>query len=284
MINQGSPSMAPATDRCPKELADFALSLDRLLIPAGECLALVDTDLGVACQLIGRWRFDLMEECTAVVTTCRPAMKHMSEVVVPALRSAVSRPERHVTESLLSEVLDWSTRIKTSTQDVRAKYLFVLDQVKYLRQCIDLSSDYLNGAPSEDALHKQHHLESAAFYLASAVRLMEDCSDFWLLLHCAELDFTKIKTETQHALQALLDESNKAPVAVTCWGLLTALGNVCEAEHLAAWNIAADITLQTPDPRYSTSIASRDGFAYAGSGNEKQPIQGSFPELWGTTC
>jgi hypothetical protein len=278
----GALHTAPTNNHYPRELADFILSIDCVLNVAGEFLASVDMDLAAVCQLIRRWLREHADKCAIVVKTRGPAVKYMFETVLPALHVATSMSDRHSTASLLAEVLEWSTHQGNGLQDVRSNYLFVLDRTKDLCRCVDLSIDFLNMSSTEEATERGlqlSYLESALAHLVNATRLLEDCSDFWLRLHCAELGFSKIRIEALDVRSSILSEPIPVQVSEICWKLLVMLRNICEADTLifSGWAAGAEHpSSYDSDHR----VVPHDRFGLAG----KDSIHINLPTVWGMSC
>jgi hypothetical protein len=255
-----------------------------MLNVAGGFLELVDMDSALVCQFIRRWLRELTDKCATVVRTLRPTVKHMFESVLPALHVVTSMSDRHSTVSLVTEVLEWSTRHRNGLQDVRGNYLFVLDRAKELCRCIDLSIDCLNmdstAETSATVLGLQiSYLESALAHVAKVTRLMEDCSDFWLRLHCAELGFNKIGAEASEARNSILSERSGVRLSDICWKLLVMLRKMCETEVLTVSVLEAGPE-DFSSRQFDHTVASHDGLGCAGNDS----IHTSFPTVWGISC
>jgi hypothetical protein len=269
---------ALAWNRYPKEVVDFAMSMDRLLTPAGEYLKMVDIDLDVNCRYIRSWLYDLLENSTAVAQTCASAMKFIFESFVPRLHYALSNPWTQTTVPLLVDLFEWSTFIKHATQEVRNNYQLVLNQMRSLYQCIGVSTDclILEGKSSVRKLHEQY-LESAQEHLKNAIREMEDCADFWLHLHSAELDFTKIRTETRNARKKLLEAEAAGAVfqgesEAICSGVLSVISGM-----FAGYIMSSDNSVRSASP-------TNDFFAHSESNLIHSESNLYSNAVWGKSC
>ena len=109
--------------------------------------------------------------------------------------------------------------MRKEAQSVRADYIDLLKYAQYLGQCTQLTVDQLVMSslpePVEDESgslecqsqfgleltdaqkDSQRYLELTLVHLDSMCQVLEDCSDFWLMLHEAELQLRKLEKESK---------------------------------------------------------------------------------------
>lgn len=208
-----------------KDLKAFNESFNEPLAIAKQCIRQVDPDLYENLQLTELQANDLIVSAQTV-TWKLSGMACNSLEVLPTLLwiARGSGVEKDI--GTVSEVQNSVTLMRKETQVVRTSYIDLLNQVRYLGQCTQITLDHLiiahMPAPVEDEsgsletkppLQKDEQsfekfLSLALVQLDAVCMTLEECSDFWLMLHNAELQLRKLEKEasnfTSHAELDLL--------------------------------------------------------------------------------
>lgn len=200
-----------------KDLKAFNESFNEPLAIAKQCMRQVDLDLYEFLQQTELQANDLIV-AAQTVTWKLSAMACNSLEVLPTLLWIVRGSGEANDLSAVSEVHNSVTLIRKETQVVRTNYIDLLNQVRYLGQCTEICLDQMimaeMPAPVEDETGLEtklvekpvekpfeKYLRLALVQLDAVCVSLEECSDFWLMLHNAELHLRKLEKEASSFAQ-----------------------------------------------------------------------------------
>lgn len=204
-----------------KDLMLFQLSLQKPIGLVEMIFQQADPDLAIAFGVVSALTADLIESARRVVTNYALTAKHVRFEMLPHL----SQAKRHAAVTILGGVQHWITSQRKAAKSVRRDYVELLSRVNYMIACTDASvagqySETANGdtpqaqqpAMQQAARPNLSCMEVALLHLHSVVRVLEECSDFWLVLHSTERTLHWMEDEAQHLRTRLLDGSKRADV------------------------------------------------------------------------
>lgn len=195
-----------------KDLKNFSELFNEPLVIAKQCIREVDLDLYELLQQTELQANDLMVAAQAVTWKLSAMACNSLEVLPTLLWIARGSGEAHELSAVL-EVHNSVTAMRKETQVVRTSYIDLLNQVRYLGQCTQITMDQMMieemPAPVEDEsgsletkrVQQQDErsfeklLRLALMHLDAVCVTLEECSDFWLMLHNAELQLRKLEKE-----------------------------------------------------------------------------------------
>ncbi|CAJ1409648.1 unnamed protein product [Effrenium voratum] len=203
-----------------QDLKVFSDSFNEPLSVARECMSQVDADLLAALNLTQSQANDLIASAQMVTWKLSATACNSLELLPTLLWAARGHGEERDVVSPVSEVHSSITAMRKEAQTVRTSYIELLNQVRYLGQCTQVTLDQIIIAslPVGDfevkpvksshktvQTHSEKCLELALVHLDGVCMTLEECSDFWLMLHSAELQLRKIEKEAQQVSSARLD-------------------------------------------------------------------------------
>jgi len=156
------------------------------------CVALrkVDEELAVADEQT----VPMIEELVTSAESLANELVFVSQEMLPALVSdplgALGLAGYQAAQDK-REIFSELGRIRKRASKLRAEYLQVLERIRYVAKCVEAvwgnSLDMV--APAEES----NNLEIGLNCLNDAADGMEDCSDFWIMLHNTELQLPEIR-------------------------------------------------------------------------------------------
>lgn len=199
-----------------KDLQAFSKAFNDPLSVARECLNQVDKDLSGAMQLTESQAADLIMAAQTVTWKLSATACNSLEVLPTLLWLAKGHGDDKELGPML-EVYKGVATVRKEAQAVRTNYIELLNQVRYLGQCIQVTMDHLvidqMPAPVEDHSGSLETplvadvadststfwqiLNLALVQLDAVCVTLEECSDFWLMLHNAELQLRKLEKEAE---------------------------------------------------------------------------------------
>ncbi|CAE7351233.1 lmbrd2 [Symbiodinium necroappetens] len=200
-----------------KDLKAFSDSLNQPMNIVRECMSQVDQGLLGALQITQTQAHDLVMAAQMVTWKLSATACNSLELLPTLLWAAKGHGDEKDVVGPISEVHSSIATMRKDAQTVRTSYIELLNQVRYLGQCAQVTLDEViiswlpapyedeSGSletspghaldPTEQQRHSEKCLELALMHLDGLCMLLEDCSDFWLMLHSAELQLRKIEKE-----------------------------------------------------------------------------------------
>mmetsp|Transcript_26756 Transcript_26756/g.50316 ORF Transcript_26756/g.50316 Transcript_26756/m.50316 type:complete len:312 (-) Transcript_26756:153-1088(-) len=202
-----------------KDLKAFSNSFNEPLNIVRECINQVDQDVLGAVKALQNQAHELIMSAQTVTWKLSATACSSLELLPTLLWVARGHGEEKDAVSPISDVHASITNMRKEAQTVRTNYIELLNQVRYLGQCTQVTLDHViiqalpeptenelgsldisppqACVPSEKQRHFEKCLELALMHLDGVCMMLEDCSDFWLMLHSAELQLRKIEKEAQ---------------------------------------------------------------------------------------
>jgi len=262
---------------CFKDLMAFRVSLLTPMNDAWKLLDETDKDLADCLDYTHKEVCELMDHAVRVVMSFAATAQQTQCSVLPGLRVAVTKAKRHIVVSLLGSAQGWISDMKKAAKEVRCKYVLLLDKVRYLMKCTLLVLDHLammfEECTEQDEFaslnQKMENIELAIQELEKGEKTLEECSEFWLILHTAELKLFHIEDEAQRLRSALLGGSRVAVLPPEYMEFCVSLEQVCKeycivdapetaasntSERASAPEAAHDATMRSSGSSSSTAI------------------------------
>ena len=199
-----------------KDLKVFADSFADHLRVVMKHLLKTDEDLSAAVVVTHRRLVDLVGSAQTVLwKLSRTACSTFEKLPSLLWASRCAGKENELDDSI-SEIHSSMAALRKETQAIRNDYIDLLKQVQYVGHCTQVTMDHavISSLPEPDedehgilecppaspefneAQRKsQKSLQLTLAHLEGICEMMEDCSDFWLMLHHAELQLRKLEKE-----------------------------------------------------------------------------------------
>lgn len=227
-----------------KDLDDFNVSLTGPLALAWQCLAVADLDLKAALGHASAQSQHLVEEAEKVCISLSSTACRISMTVLPSLRLATMQAEVSAVGALLFDADKALMEIRKEAHNVRLSYVDLLKYLRYVIQCTQVALDgciiqtlEAEGAAQDpvSAQAVEENLTMALSHLDDACALLADCSDFWLMLHGAELGLGGMEKEA-HRLRRVIGTDFQAAknLPEVCAEFINQLVNFCQEHHAAS--------------------------------------------------
>jgi len=172
-----------------RDLKNFRTNLMTPLDQAQQALDLVDADLSNATSQ-ARSRAEILLDGARTVAINNAIKSQHARHLLPSLRFAVSTGKGHAVNGLLDMTHAWIVDMKQNAEDLRLSYVSLLDYIYYMMQCTQVSLDFFVTTTTQDGatgatgrFQAEMLLDRAFIELGQAAQVMQDCCDFWLLLH-----------------------------------------------------------------------------------------------------
>ncbi|CAE7216191.1 unnamed protein product [Symbiodinium natans] len=209
-------------------LKDLKAFSDSFIAPMNivcECMNQVDPSLLDALKMTQNQAHELITSAQMVTWKLSATACNSLELLPTLLWAAKGHGDEKDVISPISEVHTSMATTRKDAQTVRTSYIELLNQVRYMGQCTQVTLDQvvilhlpvpcedesgnletspkLAPDPTEHQKISEKCLELALMHLDGLCMLLEDCSDFWLMLHSAELQLRKIEKEAQALCEKL---------------------------------------------------------------------------------
>lgn len=229
-----------------KDLEAFKNSFHEPLSIAKECVSQVDDDLMTTFKLTELQAGELIVSAQMVTWKLSATACRSLELLPTLMWAARGHTEETDFMTPVSEVQSSIAAVRKDAQAIRTNYIDLLNQVKHLGQCTQVTLDQVviaglpepvedaggnleivsgSDQPSSSQVRMEKCLELALLNLDATCETLEECSDFWLMLHSAELELRKIeKAATRDNLGAMQLQ-----------GLCDRLRDFCK-EHCGVWS------------------------------------------------
>ena len=223
-----------------KDLKVFSDAITGHLQIVLSCLAQADQDL-LSCaghtenQVLELVWSAQMVSCKLATTACNALEK------LPTLLWAA---RGHGSTELSDCIVELNGKLGTlrkETQAIRSDYIDLLTQVQYMGHCTQVTVDQavmrvlpepsekedgslecqippnLGSEPQdEEKRESQKYLELTLLHLDYMSQILEECSDFWLMLHQAELQLRKLEKDSQKICDGSGRHGDKAALLSFC--------------------------------------------------------------------
>lgn len=204
-----TPSRAGTSD---SDLRNFCSAFNKPLLAAKECISEADDeDLLGAAGLLEAEAGDMMSKAQAVTLK----LSLMSRDCLDLLQHFCVLNGAEDAQNALREAHQIISSVRKDAQAVRTRYIDLLEQVKYLDSCTAATLDQVvishhpdpveeddgletrvpTTRPSPRQARTENLLRTAREHLDILCTTLEECSDFWLMLHEAELRIKKLEKE-----------------------------------------------------------------------------------------
>eukprot|EP00435_Cladocopium_sp_Y103_P054210 s582_g17.t1 len=194
-----------------QDLRNFCTAFNKPLIAAKECISEADEDLLGSAGLLEAEAGDMMAKAQEVTLK----LSLMSRDCLDLLQHFCVLNGAEDAKNALREAHQIISSVRKDAQAVRTRYIDLLEQVKYLDSCTAVTVDQViishHPDPVEDDDGLETHvpatrpsprqartedlLRTARAHFDVLCATLEECSDFWLMLHEAELRIKKLEKE-----------------------------------------------------------------------------------------
>lgn len=195
-----------------QDLRNFCSAFNKPLLAAKECISEADDeDLLGAAGLLEAEAGDMMSKAQAVTLK----LSLMSRDCLDLLQHFCVLNGAEDAQNALREAHQIISSVRKDAQAVRTRYIDLLEQVKYLDSCTAATVDQVvishhpdpveeddgletrvpTTRPSPRQARTENLLRTAREHLDILCTTLEECSDFWLMLHEAELRIKKLEKE-----------------------------------------------------------------------------------------
>ena len=222
-----------------KDLKVFSDAITGHLQIVLSCLSEADQDL-LSCAVQTENQFVSLV-CSAQTVACKLAATACNalEKLPTLLWAARGHGSTELSDCLVGLSGHLGT-LRKETQGIRSDYIDLLTQVQYMGHCTQVTVDQtvmsLLPEPSEKedgsmecqippslalALQEaneesQKYLELTLLHLDYMSQILEECSDFWLMLHQAELQLRKLEKDSQRICDGSGRHADKATLLSFC--------------------------------------------------------------------
>ena len=200
-----------------KDLKLFADSFaDHLRVVMSHLLQ-TDEDLSTAVVVAHSLLVDLVDSAQTVLWKLSSTACSIFEKLPSLLWASRCGAKQNELEDSISEIHKSMAVLHKETQAIRNDYIDLLKRVQYVGHCTQVTMDHavISSLPEPDEdehgilecqppaipefneaqKKSQKSLQLTLAHLEGICQMMEDCSDFWLMLHHAELQLRKLEKE-----------------------------------------------------------------------------------------
>ncbi|CAE7229427.1 unnamed protein product [Symbiodinium sp. KB8] len=201
-----------------RDLIAFSDTITRHFHVVMSCLAQNDQDLRTGADMVHVLVVGLVG-AAQVVASKLSTTAHSALDKLPTLLWAVRGHESADLGPCMLELHESLASLRKEAQGVRTDYIDLLKQVQYLGHCTQVTMDLviisslpepaqdengilechadLSSQLTEAQTESKKYLELTLLHLDSMCQILEECSDFWLMLHNAELKLRKLEKESK---------------------------------------------------------------------------------------
>lgn len=166
------------------DLHNFGATLLSRLNNASQTFQPVDEELAVATGQICVIVKELISEAEQVALELSFASQN--EVLHLKLYGSIK-------QDLALDAVEKLAKLRNRTRKVRSDYLWIIDRLRYLSKCAEAVWD--DSLDRGQASCISDLLELGMNHIESSTDFLEDCSDFWIMLHKAELQLPDLKED-----------------------------------------------------------------------------------------
>ena len=231
-----------------KDLKAFSASFMGHLEMATACLSQADDDLLAGAGILRRITEELLGSAQVVSGKLRSVACNTLEKLPTLLGAAEGSAEF---EACFAEVRDDTAMAYREVKKIRLDYIDLLEQVQYFGRCVQVTTDALVITSMPEPMDDEHGLESQSgrsltlppaheesqqcleltlTQLDSMRRILKDCSDFWLMLHQAELQLRKLSSEAHALCEGQRGYSGRGALQSFCQRLRSFCGEYCGSQ------------------------------------------------------
>jgi len=222
---------------CFKGMMTFRVSLLTPMNNAWKLFNEIDKDLAECLEFTHKEVCELMDHAVGMVMSFAATAQQTQCSVLPGLRVAVTKAKRHIVVSLLGSAQGWISDMKKAAKEIRCKYVLLLEKVQYLIKCTVLVLDHLEMMAEECTEQEKYaslnqtieSIELAIEELEEGEKTLEECSEFWLNLHTAELKLFHIENQAQQLRSALLCGSRVTALPPEYMDFCVSLEHLCKS-------------------------------------------------------
>ena len=230
-FKESDPSFSFQATRSARDLKVFSDKMAGHLQVVTTCLAQTDNDLKGAALATETLFVELVNSAQTVAGSL--AMTAVSALEkLPTLLWAARSQGREL-QACVGELHVSMAGLHKQMQAVRRDYIDLLEQVQYVGQCSQVTLDQIAMSSLPEPVEDEHgslecqvrsgfdlttvqresqqYLELALMQLDSMCNILEDCCDFWLTLHQAELQVKKLEKESKALCEGTLDGPGPEP-------------------------------------------------------------------------
>jgi hypothetical protein len=225
------------------DLRDFDIAVSQQMDRARHYLHLADVDLAAAMSVASKKLRDLVLQAEGIALALSSTAEYVNLSLLPQLMAAAVQQNSLMFSSILTEAQHAVGDVRRDTHSVRSQYVEMFNFITYLATCTQLASDAnfmavtadgLEDADSAVARHEctQQCLTRALMHIDAICGLLEECSDFWLMMHTAEIRFAKVEKDAHQMSQSLVRKSHGGEyIAVAMSDFCGRLGLFCKEFH-----------------------------------------------------
>lgn len=202
-----------------KDLQNFSNCLCEPLLQGQTCMREVDESLVDGLEQILEEAVRMVNEAGEVTARIYKAA-HQFWDWIPHLCSLRGEEESH---QLVVEVHELLKVLRQDSQAIRVVYINLLDKVGYIGQCTEVRIDescmsslkapeqdadgnYIDhlpelAPPSQTQQLLENSLRMALVHLDRACSVLEDCPEFWLMLHKSEIALMKLEKKASKIVE-----------------------------------------------------------------------------------
>lgn len=202
-----------------KELQDFSNCLCEPLLRGQTCMREVDESLVEGLEQILEEAVSMVNAATDISARIYKAAHEFWDWI-PDLCTLRGDEE---SQELVVEVHEHLKILRQDAQAIRAVYINLLDKVGYIGQCTEVRIDescmssfkaleqdadgnYIDqlpelAAPSQSQELLENSLRMALVHLDRACSVLEDCPEFWLMLHKSEIALMKLEKKASKIVE-----------------------------------------------------------------------------------
>lgn len=200
-----------------QDLRNFCMAFNKPLAAAKECISEADEDVLGAAGLLEAEAGDMMAKAQEVTLK----LSLMSRDCLDLLQHFCVLNGAEDAKNALREAHQIISSVRKDAQAVRTRYIDLLEQVKYLDSCTAVTVDQVvishhpepveeddglethvpTTRPSPRQARTENLLRTAREHFDILCTTLEECSDFWLMLHEAELRIKKLEKEALNLCQ-----------------------------------------------------------------------------------
>jgi len=190
-----------------RELQCFNHAFSEPLILAQDCMRQVDEALVEGLEHV-------KHEATTMINMALHVTTHIFEAAQELLDEIPNMEQNADNGRAIGSVHRILTQCRKEAQHVRADYIKLLDKVAYVGQCTevridqnvmsqmddpnqDIDGNFIDTCPvmklDEKLQQEENSLRFALVHLDTACKILEECPEFWLMLHKAELQLSKLE-------------------------------------------------------------------------------------------
>lgn len=255
-----------------KDLDCFNTALAHPLAMAWQSIGKSDQDLRVAMRTTTLRAKELVEQAEEAVVALSATACRIYVTLLPSLKGAVLNSDVASVSINISDSEQALGEVKKKMNTVRGEYVELLKYVRYMSQCTEVSLDLIaitemtqlglgeqveeeqeeNEEPRENKPEKdklnievvetrvEQQLKATLKNLDDLITVLSDCSDFWLMLHNAELTLESMERDARRLRKQIgtgltLTDSLPAPTVE----FVNRLKHFCKEHHSSS---KADIT------------------------------------------